>query len=68
MQRCASSFVIAAYAKVRLTPQDSRAWPADFLRSRPVFTILFLFYEFVTIGGRVCRIFQGLAAMIRSAP
>jgi hypothetical protein len=33
MRRCASSFVIAAYAKVRLIPQDSRALPAPFVRS-----------------------------------
>jgi hypothetical protein len=30
MLRCASPFVIAAYDKVRLTPQDSRALPAAF--------------------------------------
>src|SRR3989339_2023039 len=29
MLRCASSFVVAAYDKVRLTPQDSRALPAE---------------------------------------
>jgi len=29
MLRCASSFVVAAYAQVRLTPQDSRALPAE---------------------------------------
>jgi len=34
MLRCASSFVIAAYTTVRLIPHDSRALPADFLRSR----------------------------------
>jgi hypothetical protein len=34
MLRCASSFVIAAYTEVRLIPQDSRALPAAFLRSR----------------------------------
>jgi len=38
MLRYASSFVIAAYEKVRLIPQDSRALPAAFLRSRPIFT------------------------------
>jgi len=26
---CASSFVVAAYAKVRLTPQESRALPLE---------------------------------------
>ena len=30
MLRCASTLVIAAYAKVRLTPRNSRALPADF--------------------------------------
>jgi hypothetical protein len=45
MLRCASSFVIAAYAKVRLIPQDSRALPAAFLRSRPIFTTFKTFYE-----------------------
>jgi hypothetical protein len=29
MLRCASSFVVAAYGKVRLTPQASRALPAE---------------------------------------
>src|SRR3989339_559880 len=29
MLRCASSFVVAAYVYVRLTPQDSRALPAE---------------------------------------
>jgi hypothetical protein len=38
MLRCASSLVIAAYAKVRLIPQDSHALPAAILRSRPFFT------------------------------
>jgi len=35
MLRCAASFVVAAYATVRLIPQDLRALPATFLRSRP---------------------------------
>jgi hypothetical protein len=35
MLRCAASFVVAAYSKVRLTPQDLRALPANFLQSRP---------------------------------
>src|SRR4030043_1654135 len=34
MLRCASSLVIAAYEKVHLIPQDSRALPAAFLRNR----------------------------------
>jgi hypothetical protein len=29
MLRCAASFVVAAYALVRLTPQDLRALPAE---------------------------------------
>src|SRR3989339_21418 len=40
---CASSFVTAAYEKVRLTPLDSRALPAAFLRSRPILRLLRLF-------------------------
>jgi hypothetical protein len=47
MLRCASSFVIAAYDKVRLIPQDSRALPAAFLRSRPKFKTFATFYEVV---------------------
>jgi len=52
MLRCASPFVVAAYAKVRLTPQGSRALPAelftkpsyiegfcDFLRERQELTV-----------------------------
>jgi hypothetical protein len=50
MLRCASSFVIAAYAKVRLIPQDSRALPAAFLRSRPIFSTSKTFYEVVHNG------------------
>jgi hypothetical protein len=49
MLRCASSFVIAAYAKVRLIPQDSRALPAAFLRSRPIFMTFKTFYEIVKL-------------------
>jgi hypothetical protein len=47
MLRCASPFVVAAYAKVRLTPQGSRALPAAFLRSRPIFKTFKTFYEAV---------------------
>jgi hypothetical protein len=47
MLRCASSFVIAAYPTVRLIPQDSRALPADILRSRPIFSTFKTFYGFV---------------------
>jgi hypothetical protein len=49
MLRCASSFVIEAYAKVRLIPQDSRALPAAFLRSRPIFSTFKTFYEIVNL-------------------
>ncbi|MBA4397693.1 MAG: hypothetical protein C0394_09980 [Syntrophus sp. (in: bacteria)] len=34
MLRCAASFVVAVYVHIHLTPQDLRALPADFLRSR----------------------------------
>ena len=37
MRRCAASFVTAAYAKVRLIPQDLRALPAD-LYTKPSIT------------------------------
>jgi len=50
MLRCASSFVIAAYTKVRLIPQASRALPAAFLRSRPIFSTFKTFYEVVKQG------------------
>jgi hypothetical protein len=45
MLRCTSSFVIAAYEKVRLIPQDSRALPAAFLRSRPIFATFKTFHR-----------------------
>jgi hypothetical protein len=47
MLRCASSFVIAAYATVRLIPQDSRALPAAFLRSRSIFPTFKTYYGVV---------------------
>jgi hypothetical protein len=40
MLRCAASFVVAAYPKVRLTPQDLPALSAAFLQSRPNFDFL----------------------------
>jgi hypothetical protein len=49
MLRCASSLVIAVYAEVRRIPQDSRALPAAFLRSRPVFSTFMTFYEVIII-------------------
>jgi hypothetical protein len=35
MLRCASPFVVAAYTKVRLTPQGSRALPAELFTKPP---------------------------------
>jgi hypothetical protein len=47
MLRCAASFVVAAYVRVRLTPQDLRALPAE-LFTQPSFSVHFsTFYEFV---------------------
>src|SRR4030042_1500115 len=43
MLLCASPFVVAAYAKVRFTPQGSRALPADSLQSRPQLKVFFDF-------------------------
>jgi 3-hydroxybutyryl-CoA dehydrogenase len=51
MLRCASSFVIAAYGEVRIIPQDSRALPAPFLRSRPIFATFKTFYGVVRLEG-----------------
>jgi hypothetical protein len=48
MLRCASPFVVAAYAKVRLTPQGSRALPAAYLRSRPQCKAFAISYKVVT--------------------
>jgi len=50
MLRCASSFVIAAYAKVRLIPQDSRDLFSAFLRIRPIFATFKTFYEVAITG------------------
>ncbi|MBU2228310.1 MAG: hypothetical protein KJ936_11725, partial [Proteobacteria bacterium] len=41
--------VIAAYAKVRRIPLDSRALPAAFLRSRPIFKTFNTFYKVVNL-------------------
>src|SRR5574340_347251 len=49
MLRSASPFVAATYANVRLTPQASRALPADFFRSRPG-KGSFTFYEEFFLG------------------
>jgi hypothetical protein len=48
MLRCAASFVIAAYEKVRLTPQNLRALPAE-LFTQPSFSI---YYKVVNHSGR----------------
>ena len=50
MLRCASSLVIAAYAKVRLIPQDLRALPAAFLRSRHIFSTFFTRSSFLDVS------------------
>jgi hypothetical protein len=46
MLRCAASFVIAAYAEVRLIPQDLRALPAELFTKPSEFAIFPTFYEF----------------------
>jgi hypothetical protein len=40
MLRCAASFVIAAYAEVRLIPHDLRALPAELFTKPPEFAII----------------------------
>src|SRR4030042_1444134 len=48
MPRCASSLVVAAYAKVRLTPRVSCALPAAFFtKPSPVQGFFMTFYESV---------------------
>ncbi len=47
MLRYAASFVIAAYAKVLLFPQDLRALPAELFTKPPEFVIFMTFYETV---------------------
>jgi hypothetical protein len=48
MLRCASPFVVAAYAKVRLTPQGSRALPAELFTKPFQIQGFLIFFEFVT--------------------
>jgi hypothetical protein len=43
MLRCAASFIVEAYAQVRLTPQDLRALPAE-LFTQPSFPAHFLLF------------------------
>jgi len=50
MLRCASSFVVAAYVYVRLTPQDSRALPAELFTEPPNLACFSSFYEFINPG------------------
>jgi hypothetical protein len=49
MLRYASFLVAAVYSEVLLTPQDSHALPAGFLRSRPKSKAFATFYEVVFI-------------------
>jgi hypothetical protein len=49
MLRDATSFVFTAYDKVRLIPQDLRALPAAFLRSRPKFKVFATYFESVIL-------------------
>jgi len=49
MLRCAASFVIAAYAKVRLIPQDLHALPAELFTKPSEFAIYSTFYAFIKI-------------------
>jgi hypothetical protein len=51
MLRYASSLVVAAYGEVRLTSEDSRALPADFLRSRPKSKDVATYYEVIIFDG-----------------
>jgi hypothetical protein len=45
MLRCAASFVIAAYLKVRLIPQDLRALPAELFTKPSKWAYFSTFYE-----------------------
>jgi hypothetical protein len=49
MLRCAASFVTAAYAKVRLIPQDLRALPAALLTKPSILVRFSTFYEYIII-------------------
>jgi hypothetical protein len=69
MLRCASSFVIAAYATVRPIPQDSRALPAAFLRNHLIFSTFKTFYEVVTFPpGSALRKSRNLQTLFPSSP
>jgi hypothetical protein len=47
MLRCAASFVIAAYAEVRLILQDLRALPAELFTKPSKLVIFSTFYELI---------------------
>jgi len=47
MLRCAASFVTAAYANVRLIPQDLRALPADLFTKPSIMAKFSTFYGFI---------------------
>jgi hypothetical protein len=49
MLRCASSFVVAAYVQVRLTPQDSCALPAELFTKPSNLNNYTIFCEFIKI-------------------
>jgi len=53
MLRCAASFVIAAYAEVRLIPQDLRALPAELFTKPSKLAIFSTFYDFIKFDGAV---------------
>jgi hypothetical protein len=50
MLRCASSFVIAAYVRVRLIPQDSRALPLELFTKPSTSPSSLIYYDIITIG------------------
>jgi hypothetical protein len=47
MLRCAASFVTAAYAKIRITPQDLRVLPAALFTKPSILAGFLNFCEFV---------------------
>jgi hypothetical protein len=51
MLRCAASFVIAAYEKVRLIPRDLRALPAELFTQPSISAHFSTYYEFVNESG-----------------
>jgi len=49
MLRCAASFVVAAYAQVRLTPHDLRALPAELFTKPSNLFSFWTFYESINL-------------------